>query len=790
MKDQQVENSRKPVYRNEDLWMLKRQLLAHVANVTKSAAANLINGGLTVAVFSDMLSLTELSGGFAVLLALVIWRFNLAQQVITTGAEEQQYLSLARKITANATLMGMLWGTVTGYMLYAGGSEHQLFAGIIGAGMVSSGAITYRTLPSAATIYMVVVSIGSLVGLLSLGQGPANAAAGLLFCFIFVLVSNVRENAHRFRISNNRERALAKSSDTIQLLLNDYTEQGSDWLIELGPGERIVNPSIRFASAASRQVETLENKRLVSLFDEGPDRNLLEEHLVQKRAFRRHVVSLTVNGERRWWMVSARPIAEDTIVFRAVVNDITEQRRAEERVNYMAHYDGLTNLPNRFLFNDTVYRSLSADKGVGGLLYLDLDNFKAINDTLGHSVGDQLLQGVARRLEESVTGSETVARLSGDEFAILVPASRLDKISDIADSIIKFLGKPFSLNDHDVVVGVSIGMAQAPDHADDVEHLIRNADLALYSAKSSGRNRAVMFEAGMDEAAQMRRMIELDLRSALGKGEMRLHYQPLINVESGDTTGYEALIRWEHPTRGIVMPTTFIPVAEDTGMIVQIGEWVIRQALHDLSAWEPHISVSVNLSPVQMRSTTLISTIVSALAHSGVAAERLCIEITENVLMQDSDANIETLHKIRSLGVQIALDDFGTGYSSLNYLRSFPFSKIKIDRCFISEIDSREDCQAIVRSVVGLANSLGMTTTAEGVERSEQFDSLRKEGCSEVQGFLYSQAVPIEELTNLRLPKTTEQARLVQMEEARRAAEANTVKIGDGVWNELGRKSA
>ena len=767
-----MENSRRPVYRREDVWMLKRQLIAHIANVPKSAIANLINGCLTVAVFSDMMSIGQLGAAFCVLLMLVIWRFNLAQQVIHIGGDEKTYPVLSRKITINAALMGAAWGVTTGYLLYSGGPNHQLFAGIIGAGMISAGAITYRTLPNAAIVYITATAFGSLLGLLSLEQGPANAAAGLLFCFLFVLIGNVRENARRFNMSKNRERALAKSNDTIQLLLNDYTEQGSDWLIELGPGERIVNPSARFASAASRQVETLENKRLLPLFDEGADRDLLEGHLVQKRAFRRHVVSLTINGERRWWMISARPIQEDGIIFRGVVNDITEQRHAEDRVNYMAHYDGLTNLPNRFLFNDIVYRTLSADDGIAGLLYLDLDNFKAINDTLGHSAGDQLLQGVARRLEECVSGAETVARLSGDEFAILVPSSRIDQMVDIAQDVIDCLGKPFRLSDHDVVVGVSIGMAKAPDHADDVEHLIRTADLALYAAKSGGRNRAILFEVGMDEAAQMRQMIELDLRSALGKGEMRLHYQPLINVESGDVTGYEALIRWEHPTRGVVMPTTFIPVAEDTGMIVQIGEWVIRQALHDLAGWEPHISVSVNLSPVQMRSSTLISTIVSALAHSGVAPERVCIEITESVLMQDSDANIETLHKIRSLGVQIALDDFGTGYSSLNYLRSFPFSKIKIDRCFINEIDSREDCKAIVRSVVGLANSLGMTTTAEGVERSEQLDSLREEGCFEVQGFLYSHAVPVEELSNLRSPKVTEESRLVQMEDARREAKA------------------
>ncbi|MBP7952196.1 MAG: EAL domain-containing protein, partial [Sphingorhabdus sp.] len=623
-------------------------------------------------------------------------------------------------------------------------------------------------------LYILCCVPGCMIGLLWQGHGAAFAAAGLLISYTFVLLRNVKQNCEQFIVSNNRERELAKSSDTIHLLLNDFTEQGSDWLIELEPGERIVNTSARFAAAASRQMETMNGKRFPNLFDEGPERDRLEEHLQSRRAFRSHVVSLSIDGDRRWWSISARPINEDGIVYRGVVTDITVQRKAEERVSYMAHYDALTNLPNRFLFTDTVARALGSDGKSAGLLYLDLDNFKAINDTLGHSVGDQLLQSVARRLEHCISGAETIARLGGDEFAILVPAKRVDNISEIADGIIASLSTPFSLNDHDVVVGVSIGIALAPDHAADVESLVRSADLALYAAKSLGRNRAVNFEAGMDEAAQTRRLIELDLRSALGKQEMCLHYQPLINVESGETSGYEALIRWEHPERGIVMPSTFIPIAEETGLIVQLGEWVIRQALNDMAQWPNELSVSVNLSPVQMRSPTLISTMLHALAQTGVNPARVCLEITESVLMQDSEANIETLHKLRGLGVQIALDDFGTGYSSLNYLRSFPFSKIKIDRCFISEIDSREDCRAIVRSVVTLANNLGMTTTAEGVETAEQLSRLRIEGCSEVQGYLYSHAVPVEELSDLRRPKQSPTQHLVQMEDARRLLECKT----------------
>jgi predicted signal transduction protein with EAL and GGDEF domain len=345
-----------------------------------------------------------------------------------------------------------------------------------------------------------------------------------------------------------------------------------------------------------------------------------------------------------------------------------------------------------------------------------------------------------------------VARLGGDEFAILVSKRNLPRITALADRIVAVLAKPFNLNGHDVVIGTSIGIACAPDHGENGERLLQNADLALYTAKAQGRNRAAMFERGMDEAAHARRLLELDLRGSLGKDEMRLHYQPVVDVQSGQVTGYEALIRWEHPERGIVMPNLFIPVAEETGMIVQIGEWVIRQALDDLAAWDDHLSVAINLSPAQMRCPSLVTTVINALASSGVDPARVCFEITETVLMQDSEVNIETLHKLNGLGLQIALDDFGTGYSSLNYLRSFPFNKIKIDRCFVDDIDTREDCQAIVRSVVALANSLGMTTTAEGVERSGQLDRLRLEGCGEVQGFLYSKAVPAHELTDLRMP--------------------------------------
>jgi predicted signal transduction protein with EAL and GGDEF domain len=340
--------------------------------------------------------------------------------------------------------------------------------------------------------------------------------------------------------------------------------------------------------------------------------------------------------------------------------------------------------------------------------------------------------------------------------------------SALSDRIIEALTLPFRLDDHDVIVGTSIGISLAPLHGNDASTLLRNADLALYEAKAQGRNRHAVFEAGMDEAAQYRRSLELDLRGALGKHELCLHYQPLIRIEDNATLGYEALIRWIHPERGVVMPNDFIPIAEESGMIIPIGEWVIRQAIDDMMLWPDHMTVSINLSPAQMRSPSLITTLVQSLAKTGADPKRICLEITENVLMQDSEANLATLHKLHDLGLEIALDDFGTGYSSLNYLRSFPFDKIKIDRCFISEIDEREDCQAIVRSVVNLANSLGMTTTAEGVEREGQMESLRREGCSNVQGYLFSKAVPQDQLTDLRKSSHSHSQRLVDLETERK----------------------
>jgi diguanylate cyclase (GGDEF)-like protein len=496
---------------------------------------------------------------------------------------------------------------------------------------------------------------------------------------------------------------------------------------------------------------------LTDLLDECPEREFLRDHIVNMRAFSNLILPMTIAGEQRWWSLSARPrLGADRATLtalRGLATEVTAAKRSEAKLAHMAYYDALTDLPNRLLFQETLERALS--RRLAGhhvaVLCLDLDHFKTVNDTLGHPVGDQLLQSVARRLKHCVGDHDLVARLGGDEFAVvLANATSRVEVGLLAGRIVHALAETVELSGHRVLTSTSIGIALSPNDGDTATDLLKNADLALYAAKAGGRNRYSFFETGMDEAARHRRQIEMDLRMALSRGQLELHYQPLINIESGQVSSYEALMRWRHPERGAVPPTEFIAIAEETGLIVQLGEWVIHQAVAEMARWPEHVHVAVNLSPSQMHSPSLVSTIVNALAAARAPSHRLELEITESVLMQDSEANLATLRKLRGLGVRIALDDFGTGYSSLNYLRSFPFDKIKIDRCFVEAIDTSEDCRAIVASITGLAKRLGMITTAEGVERREQLAALSLQGCTEAQGFLFSKAVSADELTDLR----------------------------------------
>ncbi|WP_238298498.1 putative bifunctional diguanylate cyclase/phosphodiesterase, partial [Methylobacterium soli] len=467
------------------------------------------------------------------------------------------------------------------------------------------------------------------------------------------------------------------------------------------------------------------------------------------------VVEIAFGG--RILAVSTRILPTGSSV--STVEDITERRRIESRIYHLAHHDPLTGLANRAAFNAQLERQLAVS-GAATMLCLDLDRFKAVNDTLGHPAGDVLLQTVAERLRQVVRETDLVARIGGDEFVILLadPGPVAERSARaIAERITEAVGRPLRLDGHTAQIGVSIGIASGPQDGKDAGTLFGHADIALYRAKAAGRNTHCFYEAGMSARLASRNRLELDLREAVSAGQFLLHYQPALDLLHPAVSGCEALVRWMHPRQGLIGPGEFISLAEETGLIARLGGWILREACREASTWPGDMRVAVNVSAVQFERPGLEHNVAAALAVSGLAPHRLELEITESVLMRDSEAVLACLHRLRTLGVRIALDDFGTGYSSLSYLRRFPFDKIKIDRSFIGEIDKPETA-AIVRAIVGLGSDLGARITAEGVETQDQLPFVRQKGCQEMQGYLLSRPLAAPELRRF-LARTPELAR-------------------------------
>ena len=436
-----------------------------------------------------------------------------------------------------------------------------------------------------------------------------------------------------------------------------------------------------------------------------------------------------------------------------LAGEIVERRRSEAAMKHIAHHDALTGLANRVLFQNRLVQAMSEADECGeavAVLSLDLDRFKEVNDTFGHPTGDLLLRAVAQRLLAAVRTEDTVARMSGDEFAIIQPrravSSEPDNTDTLAQRLLEAFEEPFQLGDNVLKCGVSIGATLFPFDATEADELLKTADIALYYAKSEGRGVYHRFDKDMSAELEKRRGFEIDLRSALDNDEFELHYQPLIDIETRSVFGCEALVRWRHPVRGLVQPSEFIPIAESSGLIVEIGEWILRTACAEAASWPAPIKVAVNLSPVQLTTNNLVEVVTDALSAANLDPARLELEIIESTLLGNTEPVLRTLWSLKKLGIEIAMDDFGTGYSSLGYLRKFPFDKIKVDRSFVTDMSAEKESIAIVRAVVGLATGLGITTVGEGVETIEQLDSLRAEGCEQAQGYYFSQPRPASEL--------------------------------------------
>ena len=549
------------------------------------------------------------------------------------------------------------------------------------------------------------------------------------------LYKGVRENLSKYELLHRQNLRFQAALDNMAQGLCMFDEAGRvlvcnrRYLDIYGFSAEVIKPGVSMRALLEHSLSVGNHA--------GESLEALNEGFLRKFATRQSSMFHNALGNGRTISICYEPMAEGGWV--TTHEDVTERQAAEARIAYLARHDPLTDLPNRAVFREALETALvRARRGEQiAVMCLDLDRFKTVNDTLGHPIGDALLQQAAARLKTAVRESDVVARLGGDEFAIVeVGSLQPTSATLLADRVVAAMSRPFHVDGHEISIGCSVGVSIAPEDGCDADQLMRNADLALYRAKSEGRGQHRFFASEMDERMQARRRLELDLRGALAAGEFELVYQPLVTVESGKVSGFEALLRWRHPVRGLVMPDEFIPLAEEIGLIVPIGDWVLREACATASGWPEETRIAVNLSPVQFRAGNLATSVMVALSSSGLTPGRLELEITEGVLLTDGKDTLEVLHRLRGLGVRIAMDDFGTGYSSLSYLRAFPFDKIKIDRSFVEDIHNDPEAMAIVRAVTDLGRSLGMSTTAEGIETQEQLTQLRLDGCTEVQGYL------------------------------------------------------
>ncbi|WP_423822318.1 EAL domain-containing protein [Salinisphaera sp. SPP-AMP-43] len=626
-------------------------------------------------------------------------------------------------------------------------------------------ALTLGTFWSASFVHAPIISTAIAFMLTELGVAIVAASlagmdwsrAGLVALFVVgtgAALHIIRQHSDLFRQAVLQQLELENKTEVIELLLKEHEAQSSDWLWQTDDKLRIAAPSARFAEAIAQNGTDLAGQTVEQvLSDRATDGNTealaeLNAHLANRRAFRDVVVPQSLDSQTYWLSVSGRPVYDrrDRFVgYRGVMADITVARLAQARAAHLAQHDALTDLPNRAQFSARLSRALCRGQSFA-LLSIDLDGFKAVNDGFGHPAGDKLLVEIARRLQNSLGSTDIVARLGDDEFVIQTQQANPDRIASLCRQLIEATGQPVIFEGSEIAVGASIGIAFAPTDGATTDEILKSADSALARAKRDGRGRFRFFSAAMDRELQLQQQLIQDLRSALGREELILHYQPFIDAQSGEMTGCEALIRWHHSERGMISPGQFVPLAEESGLIVPIGDWVIEHACREAASWNNNRRVSVNVSPVQFSNRSLPERIQAILQKTGLAPNRLEIEVTETVLVEDPKMALDALGQVRALGVRVALDDFGTGYSSLSYLREFPFDKIKIDRSFVQDLEARRDSQIIVRAILDIAMGLDMTITAEGIELTEQADYLRQIGCHEFQGYLFGRPTAANDL--------------------------------------------
>jgi diguanylate cyclase (GGDEF)-like protein/PAS domain S-box-containing protein len=571
--------------------------------------------------------------------------------------------------------------------------------------------------------------------------------------FVAAVCMGALEAAHRYLHTRMAEAGISEKNEVVSLLLREFEEGEADWLWQIDPSRRVRSVSPRFAYALGKDPRDIDGKPFIQLIA-GEDWETgqfssslhdLAERLKRRENFSNLLVRVAIGGQQRWWELSGTPKLDTNGIFdgfRGVGSDVTQQRENSEKIAYLARYDTLTGLPNRLMLTEALGEALAYAEQWRtrcAFLMIDLDRFKAVNDTLGHLVGDQLLARVSERLREQMTENEVCGRLGGDEFAIVVrDASDLERVNRVAQRVIDKLSQPYEVDHHTLYVGASIGSAVGPRDGNTVETLLRNADLALYRSKDTGGGEHFTYEPALHAHAEERRRLEFSLRRALERNEFVLHFQPVVDAESEALVSFEALLRWNSEEHGFVSPAKFIPLAEDTRLIIPIGEWVLREACREAATWPGHVKVAVNVSGEQLLDANFAASVVGALSMSGLPPSRLDLEVTESIFVRDANQARAALEQMMALGCGVSLDDFGTGYSSLGYLRRLRFSTIKVDRSFVQgAATGNPESLAIIRAVVAMADSLDMATTAEGVETEPELAVIRELGCKNIQGYYF-----------------------------------------------------
>lgn len=738
-------------HRDNSLWDSVRgaQMKAGMRPAWLTMSVALLYATCILAAFLDTPHIVALTLWFALLLAVSIGALYIVHKWQSSPHNERIAVHDMWMIAGAMSGPTLLWTIVPLALGDLAAQSQALLIYLVTGALIASTTLLFA-LPLVGLGQLLIFSAAVSISLL-LNQDPIQALIIIGFCIC--MAATIYENARVFVSQKLDEFDLAEKNATITLLLKEYEDAHGDWLWQVDQRGRLIQASDRMAHLLRREQDDLIGRHFITLLagdDEDTNKpaalKTLSHYLDAKRAFTNLVVPVTVGDKTRWWELSAQPVIDSNnrkSGFRGVASDITEARISEDKINRMARYDVLTGLPNRSLLLDGLEEALTRAHRLErscALMFIDLDRFKSINDTLGHQIGDKLLCEVAARLGDIINDGHSIGRLGGDEFAVVVrKANDEAAVVQLAESIISHLSEPYVIEGHNLRIGTSIGIAYGPSDGATTYNLIRSADLALYHAKNAGRGVASRYLPQMHREAERRRQLETELRAALENGELSLAYQPIFSTASQQIEGFEALLRWSHPTLGEVPPEKFVPIAEEAGLISVIGEWVVHTACAEAARWPEEISLSINLSPLQFLNPHLITVILSSLSRNAIASERLEVEITEGVFLSENAHTIATLHQLESIGVKIVLDDFGTGYSSLGYLRKANFSKIKIDRSFVQGAgQNADDAIAIIRAIVALAQSLNMTTTAEGAENEVEYESIRALGCDQVQGFYFS----------------------------------------------------